>query len=134
MLGNLGHGEKQGKMGRWAEMSQSLSEPEAEIPRAAPEAKAGGWEEERRGEKSQPSQTQARVLTLGYLSSSSSQATSRPQVQGWSPLATFKASLPHGGCTLPTLMLEITPEARQPLGLSIALSWLPSNINILNRL
>ena len=72
MLGNLGQGEKQVRMGGWAEMSQSLSEPEAEIPRAVPEAKAGGWEEERSGEKSQPSQTQARVLTLGYLSSSSS--------------------------------------------------------------
>lgn len=68
-------------MDSWAEMSQHLSETE-EIPVVTPEAKAGGWEEERSGEKSRPSRMQARVLTLWCLSRSSSEAKSGPQVQG----------------------------------------------------
>lgn len=79
-------------------------------------------------EKSQPSQMQARVLTLGCLSRSSSEAKLGPQVQGWSPLATFKISLPHSNCAHPTLMSEIAPKARQLLELSTALTLLSSNI------
>lgn len=74
---------------------------------------------------------QARLLTLGCLSRSSSEAKLGPQVQGWPPLATVKVGLPCGGYTHSTLMLEMALKDGQPLRVSIVLSLLPSNITIL---
>lgn len=117
LMGKMEQDGRQVRMDSGPEMPQHLSEPAAEIPSWLPQRpRAGGWEEERRGEKSQPSQMQARVLTLGCLSRSSSEAKLEPQVMGWSPLATFEVSLPRSGCTLPTPMPEIAPNPGSPWG------------------